>query len=156
MNRRWRCRPSIDDAGSAIVEFIIIGVAVLVPMVYIVQCAMTVHAAALASNQAVREAGRAFSTSATEAQGRERATVAGRLAFADQGMNLPAGSLRVLCPDSPCLTPGSVAEVSLDWQVPLPWLPASLTGRGRAAIPISAVQRVPVDNYRGSPVEASP
>ena len=140
------------DSGSAIVEFLIIGVAVLVPMVYIVQCAMTVQAAALATTQAVREAGRAFSTSATEIQGRQRAVIAGRLAFADQGMTLPPDALRIACPDGPCLAPGSVADITLDWQVPLPWLPASWTGRGRGAIPISAAQRVPVDDYRGSPV----
>jgi hypothetical protein len=140
------------DEGSAIVEFLIIGVGVLVPMVYIVQCAMTVHAAALASTQAVREAGRAFSTSASEAQGRQRAAIAGRLAFADQGMALPPDGLRITCPDGPCLAPGSVAEITLDWRVPLPWLPASWTGRGRGAIPISAVQRVPIDDYRGSPI----
>jgi hypothetical protein len=96
-----------SDEGSAVVEFIIVGIAVLVPMVYVVQCAMTVHAAALASSQAVREAGRAFSTAATEAQGRERASIAGRLAFADQGLALPPGALRVTCPDGPCLSPGS-------------------------------------------------
>jgi hypothetical protein len=89
-----------SDEGSAVVEFIIVGIAVLVPMVYVVQCAMTVHAAALASSQAVREAGRAFSTAATEAQGRERASIAGRLAFADQGLALPPGALRDRWPRS--------------------------------------------------------
>jgi len=140
-----------SDEGSAIIEFIVVGVTVLVPLVYLVQCAMTVHSAALASSQAVREAGRAFSTSSSEAQGRERAAVAARLAFADQGLTLPPGSLGMTCPDGPCLTPGSVVDVTLDWQVPLPWLPASWTGSGRASVPIGARQRVPVDDYRSSP-----
>jgi hypothetical protein len=145
-----------DDTGSAIVEFIVIGVCVLVPMVYVVQCAMTVQAAALASSQAVREAGRAFSTAAVEADGRSRAAAAARLAFADQGLDLPVGALRLACADGPCLSPGSVVDVSLAWQVPLPWLPAAWTGEGRAALPITAFQRVPVDDYRGDPQAVAP
>jgi hypothetical protein len=128
---------------------------VLVPLVYVVECAMTVQAAALASSQAVREAGRAFSTSSVELVGRQRAAAAARLAFADQGLSLPPGALRLACPGAPCLSPGSAVDVSLDWQVPLPWLPESWAGRGRASLPISASMRVPVDDYRGSPGEGS-
>jgi hypothetical protein len=143
------------DEGSAIVEFIIVGVAILVPLVYIVQCAMVVHTAALASSQAVREAGRAFSTAVDETSGRQRADAAARLAFVDQGLQLPAGALRVDCPDAPCLAPGSVVDVDLDWRVALPWLPAEWSGRGRAAVPITAHQRVPVDDFRGDPVAST-
>ncbi|MEI6360734.1 MAG: pilus assembly protein [Actinomycetes bacterium] len=139
------------DEGSAIVEFIIVGIAIMVPLVYVVQCAMVVHSATLASSQAVREAGRAFSTAVDDLAGRQRAAAAARLAFADQGLALPAGALRMECPDGPCLAPGSVIDVRLDWQVPLPWLPADWSGRGRAAVPISAHQRVPVDDFRGDP-----
>jgi len=150
VSRTTRCPMRTDD-GSAIVEFIIIGVAVMVPLVYLVQCAMTVHAAALASTQAVREAGRAFSTSSNEGQARQRAAVAARLAFADQGLSLPPGSLGIVCPEGACLSPGSVVDVTLDWRVPLPWLPADWTGSGRASVSMSARQRVPVDDYRSSP-----
>lgn len=146
MNRSVR-----SDQGSAVIEFIVIGVCVLVPMLYIVQCAMAVHAAALASNQAVREAGRAFSLAVDESSGRSRAAVAVRLAFADQGVALPPGALQVTCPDGPCLSPGSTVHVSLAWSVPLPWLPADWSGHGRASIPISAQLRMPIDDFRGSP-----
>ena len=139
------------DEGSAIVEFLVVGLTVLVPMVYIVQAAMVVHSAALASSQAVREAGRAFSTAIDERSGRDRAVAAARLAFADQGLVLPRGALTLSCPDGPCLAPGSVIDVSLDWRVPLPWLPDGWRSAGRVSIPISAEQRVPVDDYRGDP-----
>jgi hypothetical protein len=75
-----------------------------------------------------RRVGLAFSTAATPEDGRRRAVAAGRIAFADQGLDLPVGALEVTCPDAPCLTPGSVVQVSLDWRVPLPWLPASWSG----------------------------
>jgi len=149
MSRGPRSRRS--DEGSAIVEFLVVGVAVLVPMVYIVQCATVLHSAALASSQAVREAGRAFSTAPDEGSGRLRAVAAARLAFADQGLVLPPDALSLQCPDGPCLSAGSVVDVSLDWRVPLPWLPARWSGHGRTTVPISARQRVPVDDFRGDP-----
>jgi hypothetical protein len=136
------------------VEFLVIGVGVLVPMVYIVQCATVVHSAALATSQAVREAGRAFSTSPDERSGRQRAVVAAAIAFRDQGLRLPPGSLRLDCSAGPCLAPGSVIDVNLDWRVPLPWLPDEWSGTGGYRVPISASQRVPVDDFRGDP-EAS-
>ena len=139
------------DEGSAVVEFIVVGVLILVPMVYLARCATAVHAAALASSQAVREAGRAFSTSVDEISGRARAAAAARLAFADQGLHLAPAALRVTCPDGPCLSPGSIIEVNLDWLVPLPWLPATWTGQGRLSIPMSAAQHIPVDDFRGDP-----
>ena len=135
MTRSPRARERGDE-GSAIIECIVVG-------------AMTIHSAALASTQAVREAGRAFSTASNEVQGRSRAAVAARLAFADQGLTLPPGSLGMACPDGTCLAPGSVIDITLDWRVPLPWLPASCSGR--ASVPMSARQRVPVDDYRSSP-----
>lgn len=144
-----------SDDGSAIIEFVVIGLCVLVPMVYIVVSVMSVHAAAFASTQAVREAGRAFSTAATPAQGRARALAAARIAFEDQGLHLPGGALRVDCADGPCLAPGSAVEVRLTWRVPLPWLPGDWATRVPAAVPITAIQRVPVDDYRGSPTESS-
>ena len=123
------------EDGSAVIEFIVVGVGVLVPMVYIVLSVMTVHAAAFASTQAVREAGRAFSTASTPGEGRARALAAARIAFRDQGMSLPAGALRVECADGPCLAPGSAVEVRLDWRVPLPWLPGDWSTRGAGGRP---------------------
>jgi hypothetical protein len=140
-----------DDRGSAVVEFVVIGVGVLIPLVYLALCVMTVQAAVFASTQAVREAGRAFSSASTPAEGRARAAAAARLAFADQGLELPAGSLHLTCAGGPCLGPGTAVDVLLSWSVPLPWVPVELTDRLPARLPISATQRLPVDDFRSSP-----
>jgi hypothetical protein len=138
-----------SDRGSAAIEFIVIGVGLLVPLVYLALAAAAVQSAAFASTQAAREAGRAFTSSATVAEGRMRALAAARLAFTDHGLSLPVGALRISCADGPCLSPGSAVDVSLAWQVPLPWLPGSLADQVPARIPVEATQRVPVDDYRG-------
>lgn len=154
-----RARSASADDGSAVIEFIVIGVCVLVPMIYVVLSVMAVQTAAFASTQAVREAGRAFSTATSAGEGSARAAAAARLAFDDHGLLLPAGALRIRCADGPCLAPGSAVDVSLDWTVALPWLPEQWSGhgsgkgsgQGSAGIPISASQRVPIDDYRSSP-----
>ena len=140
---------SIDESqrGSAVIEFIVIGLVVIVPMVYVVQCFLAVHSAVLASTQAAREAARAFSMSSTPRSGRLAATAAARLAFADQGLTLPVGALALHCVGE-CLAPGSAVTVELDWDIALPWLPESWTSD--VTIPVGASQRVPIDDYRSA------
>lgn len=146
--RRGNARP---DQGSAVIEFIALGVGLLMPLAYLALAAAGVQAAVFASTQAVREAGRAFVTSATAAEGMARAGAAARLAFDDHAIELPAEALRVTCLGGPCLAPGSEVLVELDWQVPLPWLPADVAGSAPALVPIRAAHRIPVDDYRGVP-----
>jgi len=139
---------SLRDRGSAVIEFLVIGVLVLVPLAYVSMCVMRVQAASVASSLAVREAGRAFVSADTVPEARARAVAAASLALADQGFELPARGLHVTCSSSPCLSPESAVHVELDWAVDLPWLPAFL-GRDRTAIPITAQRTMPVDTYRG-------
>ena len=134
------------DEGNAVIEFVIIGVLVLIPMAYLVLCVMRVQAATFASTQAVREAGRAFNSADSVRQGHVSARTAARLAFSDQGFEFPESALRISCPASPCLAAGSVAEVSLNWQVLLPWIPAGLTSA--VSVPIEVHHLAPVDDYR--------
>jgi hypothetical protein len=140
-----------EDRGAALLEFIVIGVGVLLPILYLALSAAAVERASFASAQAVREAGRAFSTASTPEQGRSRAQAAARLAFADHGLSLPPGSLRLACGQGACLAPGSVVAVDLEWSVALPWLPYARAADGPVRIPVQASQRVPVDDYRSSP-----
>lgn len=135
-----------DDRGSALLEFIVVGVLILVPIAYLVLSVMRVQAAVFASTQAVREAGRAFVTADSVPRAQQRALSAARLAFNDQGFALPAQALTVRCRPAHCLTPGGVVDVEARWVVPLPWLPATLGEV--ASVPIRAVHTLPVDTYR--------
>ena len=138
-----------EESGSAVIEFIVVAVLVLIPMCYVVLTVMRVQAATYASTQAVREAGRAFSMADSVGGGVRAARIAADLAFADQGFEGPSSNLRISCTPGECLSPGSNVQVRLDWQVPLPWLPSSFAVD--RSIPISAVHEVPVDVYRASP-----
>ena len=145
-SRVRRCKP--DDRGSAVIEFIVIGVLVLVPLAYISMCVLRVQAATVASSLAVREAGRAFVTADTVPDARARAMTAAKLALIDQGFELPARALSIRCSSGGCLQPESSVNVELTWTVDLPWLPQFL-GEERTEIPITAQRTMPVDTYRG-------
>lgn len=139
------------DRGSAIVEFIGIGIGMLVPIVYVLLAASGVQSGVFASTQAVREAGRAFVSSATPEEAHLRATAAARMAFEDHAITLPADALTVTCLGGPCLTPGTDVIVDVRWKVALPWLPEGIAGSAPSLVPIHARHRVPVDEYRGVP-----
>lgn len=134
------------EAGTAVVEFIVVAVLLLVPLAYGIASIMRVQAASEATVQAAREAGRAFVTADSPVQGRWRAEAAARLAFTDQGFEVPGTALRIECGVEGCLTPGSEVTVLIDWRVPLPWMPAGLFAS--AEVPIAAEHKVPVDVYR--------
>ncbi|CAB4660736.1 unannotated protein [freshwater metagenome] len=137
-----------NDAGTAVVEFIFIGVLLLVPILYATLMVMRIEAAAMASTHAVREGARAFMMADTRTQGLQQARLASAAAMSDQGFTLAAGALRIDC-SSRCLEPGTQLRVNLDWRVDLPWLPPPLAGRVEG-FPISAEQSLTIDSYRDS------
>ena len=149
MNSGERGKPRMaDEQGSAVIEFIVLVVAVLMPMVFIVTAASQVHAASMASEHAVREAARAFMMAPTPAAAHHAAHTAASLALLDHGLELPAQALRIRCSGS-CLQPETTVTMDLRWRMPLPWLPEVL--QGPTAVPITAAQTLPIDVYRGAP-----
>ena len=138
-------RPGRDDAGTAVIEFVVLVVLIIVPVMYAVLAAMQVQAAAFGVTQAAREAGRAFVQSDSVGQAQSRARAAAALALADQGVE--SHSVLVTCSDV-CLRPGSTASVRVTTRVRLPFLPDSLAETTVGAVPVSADLVVPVDEYR--------
>jgi hypothetical protein len=128
-----------------VVEFVVLAVAVMVPLVYAVLVIGNVHSATYAVVTAAREAGRAYVTSDSTSNAAARARTAARLALSDQGFTEPR--LVVTCHDGACLTPGSSVTVEVRTEVAIPLLPY---GDGRSIIPVSAVHEARVDTYRRS------
>ncbi len=149
LRRRW---PSVRsgqprDGGRAIVEFVFLGVLVLVPLVYLVLVVARVQAGAYAVTTASREAGRAFTTSATEAEAPARAHAAAGLAFEEFDF-ADAGQLDIVCDASPCLHADGHVTVTASLQVSLPLVPAFLEGALPVSVPMSATHVAPVDRFR--------
>jgi len=136
------------DEGAAMVEFVFLAVLLLVPLAYIVLAAFTVQKSAFAVTAATREAGRAFVTAESAGDADARARAAAELAMNDQGLDLPAGALRISCGSGQCLTPGAVVTVELDYAVALPLVPRALGGRPLAAIRVHGQHAEVVDEFR--------
>jgi hypothetical protein len=113
------------EQGSAVVEFVTLGVLMLLPLIYLVLTLGRLQAGAFAVDGAAREAARAFTASPDDATGRARALAAVRLGLRDEGFDGdPATALTVSCSAAPCLTPQGRVAVEVRVDVVLPGIPA--------------------------------
>ena len=137
------------QAGTAIVEFVFLGVLMLVPLIYLTLMVARVQAGSYAATQAAREAGRAFVTAASEDSASGRAQAAAAIAFTDQGFTGDQATLAIACAASPCFTPEAKVEMSTTVTVPLPLIPSFARDVIPLEVPVSATQVVTIDRFRG-------
>jgi hypothetical protein len=130
------------EQGTAILEVLVLGVGLLVPLLYAVISVMSVQSASYAATSAAREAARSYVTSTTPAQGAARARAATRLVLADAGV--PSVLPRLRCVGG-CLQPGSRVDVTVVVPVALPLVP------GGPTITVTGEESMPVDRYRAAP-----
>ena len=137
------------DDGSAIVEFCVLAVLMLVPVVYLVLTLGRLQGAAFAAQGAAREAARAFVTAGDEGAATERADAAALIAFADQGF-ADAGliSVEVSCAASPCLAPQAQVAVRASVLVVLPAVPRLVDRYLPARIEVDARHVATVGRFR--------
>jgi Flp pilus assembly protein TadG len=145
---RWkRLRDGVtDQRGSALIEFTLLSVLLLVPLAYLVLAVFSVQRAAFGVTAATREAGRAYVTT-TDGDPTVRAQAAAALALRDQGLILPAGALRISC-ETDCRTAGTAVHVALDYTVVLPVVPRALGGHSLGGIPVRGRHTQLIDEFR--------
>lgn len=142
---RWR-----DERGSAVVEFVTLGVLLLVPLVYLVLGLARVQAGAFAVSQASREAGRAYVTTDAGEDAAARARAAATIAFTDHRFE-DVGTLQIVCDGTPCLRAEGTVRTTATVRVPLPLVPAFVRDAVPMSIPVSASQVSTVDRFRVLP-----
>lgn len=147
--RHWHPLRARPERGSAVVEFVVLGVLLLVPLVYLVLTLSRLQAGAYATTQAAREAGRAFVTASDAAMADERARAAARLAFDDQGFP-GSGQVTLVCDGDPCLRPEGRVEVRASVAVPLPLVPDVARSVVPLEVPVTASHLSVVDRFRGA------
>jgi len=137
------------DQGSAAVEFVAIGVLLMVPLIYFIVTMSRVQAASFAADSSARVAARALVTAADEADGRRRAAIAVRLGLLDQGFTDSRDvTLAVECEKEDCLTPGSRVEVRVEVRVALPAIPRFINDALATEVTVRAAQVAVVDEFR--------
>ncbi|HRW19171.1 MAG TPA: pilus assembly protein [Dermatophilaceae bacterium] len=136
------------EDGRAIVEFILIGVTLLVPLVYLVTALAAIQGAAFAATSAAREAGRAYTTATTDDAAGPRARAAAAIAFGDFGLT-EGSSLTIRCDGAPCLRSEGRVTVTATVQVRLPLVPDVVASVVPAVVPVSATHVAGVDRFGG-------
>ena len=141
-------RPTRDESGTALVEFVWLAILLLVPLLYIVLAAFDTQRAAYAASAAARSAGRAFVTAPDQASGYARAEAAVRLAYRDQKLDT-VPRVRISCRPDPrnCLSPGSVVRAEVYSSVSLPLMPSAL-GSNTPTIRVDSEHEAPYGTFR--------
>ncbi len=139
------------DDGSAVVEFVTLGVLLLVPVIYLVVTLGRVQAGAFAAEGAAREAARVFVAADEEEQGAAHAVAVVRMALRDQGFqDVDAGrAIEVECEAQPCLQAENSVRVRVTVDVVLPGVPAFVDSVLPTRVPVSAESVAVVDRFRG-------
>ena len=135
-----------SDEGRAVVEFIFLGVLLLVPLLYLVVTVAQVQAASFSAALAGREAGRAFVTAADDADAAARAEAAAALAFEDYGFG-DTGRVELACDGDPCLRAGGTVTVRTSIAVELPLVPDVVSDRLPAAVTVSSTHVQAMDRF---------
>lgn len=145
-SRKRRPTPA-NDSGSAMIEFIVIGLLLTLPVFYLVITLARLQAGTYAVAAAARESSRMFVTAPDDASGARRSQAAAALAYADQGF-VDDGTLRIRCSKQPCLSPDSVIEGVTDLDVDLPLLPDFLRAIVPSTIHLHSRHAEVVDHFR--------
>jgi hypothetical protein len=134
------------DVGSATVEFVLVGLLLMVPLTYVVLGALTVQRHAYAVVTAARSAARAYVTASSSSVGSAAARRAVALALRDQGVPDSSAAVEISCSRLRCLTPGATVRVRVSTIVGLGWVPSFLGG-GTGGIPVTATHVETVDPF---------
>jgi len=135
-----------EDDGSASLEFLTVGLLMLVPLIYVVVALGQIQHQALGAEAAARHVARAISLSSDAASAGSSASQVLSAVMAEYDLDASITSLSISCvpASASCPTAGSTVRVSVATRVSLPLAPPVLGLDQVASVPVeaSAVQRM--------------
>ncbi|MBA8817365.1 hypothetical protein FHX48_002464 [Microbacterium halimionae] len=138
-----------DDSGSASVEYLVVGMLLLVPLVYLIVALGTIQSHAMGTAAAARYVARTIATAESEATA-SAATERTLQALADEySINPTRLEVRVECTPSgaTCPTAGATITVTVTAGAALPLIPP-IFGLDRAAsVPVEATSTQKVSRF---------
>jgi hypothetical protein len=148
-SRRWT--DLLGDDGSASIEFITVGILMLVPTVYLVLALSSIQSASFAVEGAARQASRVFVQAETVAQAQAAASRAIAVTLADYGLDAADARVVITCRPDPadCLTRRGFVTVTITTVAPLPLFPAVLETDIPPGVPIDSVATEQVSRFAG-------
>lgn len=150
--RHWTTSRFADERGSASLEFITVGLILLVPLVYLVLTMSAIQSAAFAVEGAARQSVRVFVQAGSEGEAAARAERAIRFALGDAGLESLTPRVAVSCSPKPteCLTRRGTVTISVAVTVPLPLIPPFLTLSVPLGLPMQATSTEQVSRFWGA------
>ncbi|ASK67022.1 hypothetical protein CFK39_02535 [Brachybacterium avium] len=135
------------EDGNALVEFVVLSVALLIPSLYLVLTLGNVQSAVFAADAISYDVARIHATEPDPSRAMERANRHTQLILEDYG--LATGEVVTLhCSVDPCATPGGTVSAQVRIPVPVPGLGPVLGKTG--PVTVGASHAVQVDQYRAS------
>lgn len=112
-----------DDEGSAVVEFLLVGVVLLVPILIFVGVLAQAQAAAFAAVAAAQQGSQVLATQPAGEVSTAQVQAAAALPAADQGFDDGEVAVSVTCSDGACEEAGATATVTAVATIRLPRIP---------------------------------
>ncbi|WP_341580076.1 TadE family protein [Microbacterium schleiferi] len=135
-----------EERGSASLEFLTVGLLMLVPLIYVVVALGQIQHQALGAEAAARHVARAISLSSDATSASSSASEVLSAVMAEYDLDASATSLSISCVPASvsCPTAGAAVRVSVATRVSLPFAPPVLGLDQIASVPVeaSAVQRM--------------
>jgi hypothetical protein len=138
-----------DERGSASLEFLTVGMLLLVPIVYLVLALASVQGGALAVEGAARQAARIAVQAGDLSSAEAAVDRAVRVTLADYGVDADAASVVIDCDRARCDAPGTRVRVSVEAQVQLPLVPDVLELGLVGSVPVEASATQTVSRFAG-------
>ncbi|MGV9193345.1 TadE family protein [Microbacterium sp. MC2] len=148
--RLWN-RSVDDDSGSASLEFIVIGVVLLVPIVYLIVALGAIQAAALGADAGARHLARAIATAPDARTADERADRILAAIVDEYGLDPDQVDVAATCrpTGTECPEAGATLVVTVAASVPLPLVPPVLELDTLVRVPVEAVAVHKVSRFWG-------
>ncbi|MHA7181098.1 hypothetical protein ACX80J_13370 [Arthrobacter sp. MDB2-24] len=140
----WRA-PLGGEDGNAVVEFVFLGVVLLVPVVYLVLTVGQLQGGSFAVVGAADQAAKVYVDAPTPQAADSRARQAVRIALADFGFGEDQAAVDIACSEE-CLAPGSTVTVVVRLEVPLPLVPG-IAGSHASAATVDATSTQIVERF---------
>lgn len=138
--RPWS-RSADDDTGSASLEFIIAGVLLLVPIVYLIVALGAIQESALGADAGARHLARSIATAPDAAAADERADLILAAVVDEYGLDRDHVEVSATCrpAGATCPEAGATLVVTVTASVPLPLVPAAFGLDELVRVPVEAV-----------------
>lgn len=135
-----------QESGSAVVEFVFLGLLLLVPVVYFVLTLAQLQAGSFAVVGAAHQAAKVYVSEESVPDAAAGARLAALLVLDDFGFDATAAEVQIRC-SGECLAAGSGVTVEVRLEVGLPLMPSG-GGASGSAIAVDASATQLVERYR--------